>query len=121
MGSQSSRSEADESRLIILAFLIFSVLGVLFAYSLKVILSSKNIGYTKLLLGLGVNMLFISVHIDIVKFDNFLYFGHHPEIINNYESIGWLAFICLFLHALALPVKRDLKWWWQRLPRGSQR
>lgn len=100
--------------MIILAFLIFSTLGVLFAFSIKVALSSENLGYTKLILSLGVNVFFMTVHMDIVKFDNFLYFGHHPEIINNYESVGWLAFICMFLHALALPVKRNMRWWWQR-------
>jgi hypothetical protein len=103
------------------SFLIFSLLGILFAHYLKVVLSSKTLGYTKFFIGLVVNMFFMRAHMNIVKFDNFLYFGHHPEIINNYESVGWLAFICLFLHALALHVKRDLKWWWQRLPGEPQR
>ncbi len=107
--------------MITFSFLIFSLLGILFAHYLKVVLSSKTLGYTKFFIGLVVNMFFMRAHMNIVKFDNFLYFGHHPEIINNYESVGWLAFMCLFLHALALPVKRDLKWWWQRLPGKSQR
>ncbi|WP_338740403.1 MULTISPECIES: hypothetical protein [unclassified Pseudomonas] len=107
--------------MITFAFIIFSLFGILFAYYLKVVLSSKTLGYAKFFLGLAINMFFMRAHMNIVKFDNFLYFGHHPEIINNCESVGWLAFICLFLHALAFPVKRDLKWWWQRLPGKSQR
>ncbi len=100
--------------MIIFIFLIFLLLGLLFAYSLRVILSSKDLGHTKLLTGLAVNMFFMMTHLEIAQFDKYLYFGIHPEIIETYPSIGWLALIAFILHALALPVKRDLNWWWKR-------
>ncbi|WLH27978.1 hypothetical protein [Pseudomonas canadensis] len=100
--------------MIIFAFLIFSSAGLLFAYSLRVILSSKNLGHIKLLTGLAVNVFFMITHMEIAQFDKYLYFGLHPEIIDTYPAIGWIALTCFILHALALPVKRDLSWWWKK-------
>ncbi|MDF3132174.1 hypothetical protein [Pseudomonas extremaustralis] len=100
--------------MIIWAFPAFSIFGLLVAYSMKVILSSKNLGYTKFYLGLAINIFFMMPLLEAFKFDKYLYFGSCPELIETYPSIGWFAFICFLLHPLALPVKRNLNWWWQR-------
>lgn len=100
--------------MIILAFLILSPLGLLCAYSLRVIFSGKNLGYTKIYISLAVNIFFMTIHMEIAQFDKYLYFGTHQEIIENNPAIGWIALTLFILHALALPVKRDLNWWWKR-------
>ena len=100
--------------MIIWAFPAFSILGLLFAYITKVILSSKNLGYTKFYIGFAINIFFMVTLLEAVKFDNYIYFGSCPELIDTYPSIGWFALVCFFLHTLALPVKHDLTWWWKR-------
>lgn len=103
------------------AYPTFSILGLVFAYCMKVIISNKDLGHTKFLLGFAINIFFMITHLEAVKLDKYLYFGIYPELINTYPIIGWFALVCFLLHTLALPVKRDLKWWWQRLPGESQR
>ncbi|MBC3254241.1 hypothetical protein HU733_01940 [Pseudomonas paralactis] len=100
--------------MIIMAFLILSPLGLLFAYSLRVIFSGKGLGYTKIYISLAVNIFFMMTHMEIAQSDKYLCFGTHPEVIENYPIIGWIALAFFILHALALPVKRDLNWWWKR-------
>lgn len=96
------------------AFPAFSILGLLFSYSIKVILSGASLGYTKFYIGFAINLFFMVTLLDAVEFDNYLYFGHCPEVIDTYPSIGWFALVCLLLHTQALPVKHDLNWWWKR-------
>lgn len=100
--------------MIIMAFLILSPLGLLFAYWLRVIFSGKRLGYTKIYISLAVNIFCMMTYMEIAQFDKYLYFGTHPEVIENYPIIGWIALAFFILHALALPVKRDLNWWWKR-------
>ncbi|NMX50496.1 hypothetical protein HBO35_12060 [Pseudomonas veronii] len=100
--------------MIIMAFLILSPLGLLFAYWLRVIFAGKRLGYTKIYISLAVNIFFMMTHMEIAQLDKYLYFGTHPEVIENYPIIGWIALAFFILHALALPVKRDLNWWWKR-------
>jgi hypothetical protein len=92
---------------IIMAFLILSPLGLLFAYWLRVIFAGKRLGYTKIYISLAVNIFFMMTHMEIAQLDKYLYFGTHPVF-------GWIALAFFILHALALPVKRDLNWWWKR-------
>ncbi len=58
--------------MIIWAFPAFSILGLLFAYITKVILSSKNLGYTKLYIGFAINIFFMVTLLEAVKFPEFI-------------------------------------------------
>ena len=95
-------------------FPLLSITGVLCAFSLRVILSSQNLGYIRLFLGLIPNMLAMRIHYKIAAFDEYPLIGHRPEIINEHIFIGWLALTCFLLHASAFPVKRDLNGWWKK-------
>ncbi len=95
-------------------FPILSALGLLCGFSLRVLLSSKNLGYVKLFLGLIPNMLAMALHYKIVYLDIFPFLGHRPDIIDEYVFIGWLALACFLLHACAFPVKYDLQWSWKK-------
>lgn len=100
--------------MIIWLFPTLALSGVVSAYALRVLLSSKNLGYIKLFLGLIPNMLLMTIHYKIAKFSTFPKLGYRPEVIDEYPFIGWLALICFLLHAGATPVKRDLTWFWKR-------
>ena len=95
-------------------FPALSIFGVICGFSLKVLLSSKNLGYTKLFLGMAPNMLAMALHYKIAYLNKFPLLGHRPDIIDEHVFIGWLALLCFFLHASAFPVKQDLNWWWKR-------
>ncbi|CRM26409.1 hypothetical protein [Pseudomonas sp. 31 R 17] len=95
-------------------FPTLSILGVACAFSLRVLLSSETLGYTKLFLGLIPNMLAMALHYQIAYLNKFPLLGYRPDIIDEHIFIGWLALICFFLHASAFPVKQDLNWWWKR-------
>ncbi|WP_124423829.1 hypothetical protein [Pseudomonas orientalis] len=93
---------------------LLSILGVFLAFSLRVLLSSKKLGYTKFFLGMIPNMLAMRTHYKIADLDIFPLLGHRPEIIESHIFIGWLALACFLLHAGAFPVKYDLHWWWKK-------
>lgn len=95
-------------------FPLLSIFGVFSAFSLRILLSSKNLGYAKFFLGMISNMLIMRVHYKIADLNIFPFLGYRPDIINEHIFIGWLALACFFLHASAFPVKQDLKWWWEK-------
>lgn len=95
-------------------FPVLSALGVFLAFSLRILLSSRKLGYTKFFLGMIPNMLAMRAHYKIADLNVFPFLGYRPDIIDEHIFIGWLALACFFLHASAFPVKQDLKWWWKR-------
>lgn len=92
-------------------FPILAACGIFFAYLLKVRLSGSNLNHFKLYSCLVLNGLFVVPYMDILQNNYFLFLGHRPEIIPEHPFIGWLAFVCIFIHLFSLPVKRKVKWW----------
>jgi hypothetical protein len=96
------------------AFFALAAFGVFCAYFLKINLSGSNLNHAKLYSCLVFNGLFILPYMDILQNNEFLFFGHRPDVISEYPLIGWIAFICIFIHLFALPVKQNVKWWFSR-------
>lgn len=98
-------------------FFVFPVLaacGVFVAYFLKVRLSGSDLNHVKLYFCLLFNGLFVVPYMDILQNNDFLFLGHRPEIISEHPFIGWIAFVCIFIHLFSFPVKRNVKWWFSR-------
>lgn len=95
--------------MIVWLFPLIAVCSVSAAYSLKKRLSGEDLNHTKLYAGLAFNSLFVVPYIDIVQANDFPFLGYRPDIISEYPFIGWIAFICIFLHSLACPVKWKIK------------
>jgi len=100
--------------MIVWVFPLFSILGVTTAYFLKIHLSGNNLNHTRICLGLVFNALFIIPYIDIIENNKFPVLGYRPDIILDNPFIGWVAFICIFLHLFAHPVKWEVKFWLSR-------
>lgn len=100
--------------MIVLIFPVMAACGVFLAYSLKIHLSGCNLSYTKLYFCLLLNDFFVVPYINIIQHDDFPYLGHRPDIISEHPFIGWIAFVCVFLHLFSLPVKRNVKGWLSR-------
>lgn len=96
------------------AFPVLAVCGIYFAYFLKVRLSGKKLNNIKFFFCLTYNGVFVVPYIDIIENSDFLLLGYRPEIISEHPFIGWIAFICIFMHSFALPVKRNVKWFFSR-------
>jgi hypothetical protein len=82
-----------------------------FAYFLKVNLSGSNLNHVKLYSCLVFNWISVAPYMGILTNNRFLFFGYWPDIIIEHHFVGWIAFICIFIHLFALPVKRKVKWW----------
>lgn len=92
-------------------FPLFAAWGILCAYTLKIRLSGGNHFLVKFFLCLIFNGFFATTYLNMIERDNFLLLGHKPEIILNHPFIGWIAFFCIPIHAAALPVRWEIKWW----------
>lgn len=100
--------------MILWAFPVLAVCGIWLAYLLKIGVSGKNLTYTKFFLCFVFNGFFVIPYMDILQDNEFLFLGRRPEILLEYPFIGWIAFCCIFIHLFALPVKREVKWWFSR-------
>lgn len=92
-------------------FPIFAIWGIFCAYTLKIRFSGSTYFIAKFLSCLLYNGFFATTYLDIIKEDNYLVLGHKPEILINHPFVGWIAFLCIPIHAAALPVRREIKWW----------
>lgn len=97
--------------MIVWFFPLIAICSICAAYFLKTHLSGEDLNHTKLYFGIGVNALFAVHYIDIVQNNDFPLLGYRPDIISDHPFIGWIAFICIFLHSFACPVKREVKCW----------
>ena len=100
--------------MIVWVFPVLAVCGIFFAYFLKIHFSGNNLNSIKIFLCLLFNGLFVVPYIDIIENNDFLFLGRRPEILSEHPFIGWIAFICIFIHSFALPVKRKVKWVFSR-------
>ncbi|KAF2395275.1 hypothetical protein [Pseudomonas frederiksbergensis] len=92
-------------------FSLLAVLGVTMAYLLKIRLSGDNLNHVKLCLGLAFNAIFIISYMDIIENNKYPFLGYRPDIILDNPFIGWVAFVSIFLHSFACPVKWEVKFW----------
>jgi hypothetical protein len=97
--------------MIVWFFPLIAACSVSTAYFIKIRLSGENLNHTKLYFGLAFNTLFAVPYINIVQHNDFPHLGYRPDIISDHPFIGWIAFICIFLHSFACPVKREVKCW----------
>lgn len=95
-------------------FPVLAIFGISAAYLLKVHLSGSDLSYAKFYSCLVFNGFFVIPYIEILQNNDFLFLGHRPEITSEHPFIGWISFICIFIHLFALPVKRKVKWWFSR-------
>lgn len=100
--------------MIVLIFSALAACGVFLAYFLKIHLSGRNLTHAKLYFCLILNGFFVVPYINIIEHNDFLYLGSRPDIISEHPIIGWIAFVCIFLHLFSFPVKRNVKWWFSR-------
>ncbi|MGW8466964.1 hypothetical protein [Pseudomonas sp. CLCA07] len=92
-------------------FPLLACLGVATAYLLKIHLSGDNLNHAKLCLGMAFNAIFIISYMGIIEYSKYPILGYRPDIISDNPFIGWMAFVCIFLHLLARPVNREVKSW----------
>ena len=100
--------------MILLVFPVLAACGIFVATFLKVHFSGGDLNYVKLFFCLIVNGMFVVPYMDILQGDDFLFLGHRPEIVSEHPFIGWIAFVCIFIHVLLFPVRRNVKWWFSR-------
>lgn len=92
-------------------FPLFATWGVLCAYTLKIRFSGTQYFFAKFSLCLAFNGFFAITYLGMIEQHQFLLLGHQPDLISNYPFIGWIAFFCIPIHAGALPVRWEIRWW----------
>ena len=88
-----------------LAFIGLAIIGIASSIFLKLHFSGPSLGWTKLLFCLAYNAFFGVCYLLIAKQDHFVYFGYRPDIIEDYQFIGWSAPLLFLFHGFSYPKK----------------
>lgn len=91
--------------MIVWVFTILAIFGVCAAYLLRYWFSGKNLSVAGLYSCVVFNCFFAVPYIMIIEDNDFVFLGSRPDIILEHPSIGWIAFVCVFMHSFAVPTK----------------
>lgn len=78
--------------------------GVFFAYRLRAFFSGEQLTFIKFFFCLCFNLLFFLLHSAIIQHQCFMFYWCYPTLHDDFPAIGWISFLCLFLHVFASPV-----------------
>ncbi|MGY2288546.1 hypothetical protein ACW9H6_01015 [Pseudomonas sp. SDO528_S397] len=96
--------------MIIGVYLIISAFGIIVSFTAKVLLSGRTMGNTRYFIGYAISGCFLWIHGELIFYDKFPFYGRHPELIKQYEIIGWFALSCYPIQALAFPAPYEVRW-----------
>ena len=87
-----------------------SLVLLIFAYFLKFYFTHPDLKRFVFALCFFFNLAVILYHNTVLNYQQFLFYGYHPELLKAHPSIIWIAGACTPLHMLAVPRNERLRW-----------
>ncbi len=102
------------SIIISITYLALSLTILSFLYFLSRKFSGEQFKWRWFLICLSFTIFFGSFHMSIAKHGYDILFPVLKPFINGNDAVGWIAFVCVFLHTGCVPTQHEPKRWFSR-------
>ena len=102
------------STMVSVIYCVLSLMVLFFLYFLSRFYSGKRFKWKWFCVCLVLTIFFGSFHMSTAKYGYDIVFPSLKPILQGNEVVGWIAFICVFLHTCCVPTQYEPRRWFSR-------